>query len=65
MQRLVDMLDSLKSRNVNPLCNNNNNNAVSVTTKWETFESGVGSLNAPSSVLSSSTRITHDWELFD
>lgn len=62
VQGLVDQLDSLKARNVNPF--SSRSNAVSVTTNWETFESGVGSLNAPPPV-SSSTAVTSDWEQFD
>ncbi|KAK2643464.1 hypothetical protein Ddye_025227 [Dipteronia dyeriana] len=68
VQSLVDTLDSLKARNSNPLSNsktNNSSNAVSVRTKWETFEGGVGSLNAPTTPIQSCTKITHDWELFD
>ncbi|KAH7549861.1 hypothetical protein ACOSP7_025165 [Xanthoceras sorbifolium] len=62
VQSLVDKLDNLKMRNPNPF--SKNNNAVSVTTKWESFDSGVGSLNAPTPIQSS-TKITQDWELFD
>ncbi|KAF8006077.1 hypothetical protein BT93_K0392 [Corymbia citriodora subsp. variegata] len=62
VQGLVDQLDSLKARNVNPFISRSN--AVSVTTNWETFESGVGSLNAPPP-MSSSTEVTSDWEQFD
>lgn len=62
MQGLVDKLDSLKARNVYPF--SNRSNAVSVTTNWETFKSGVGSLNAPTP-MSSSTEVTSDWEQFD
>ncbi|KAF5471506.1 hypothetical protein F2P56_008294 [Juglans regia] len=61
VQNLVETLDNLKARNSNP--NSNSSNAVSVTTKWETFDSGVGSLTAPPP--SSSTKITQDWEQFD
>ncbi|XP_059296478.1 BAG family molecular chaperone regulator 4-like [Lycium ferocissimum] len=45
VQSLVETMDAVKARNSNPF--SNNSNAVSVTTQWETFESGVGSLNAP------------------
>ncbi|PRQ42874.1 putative BAG domain-containing protein [Rosa chinensis] len=41
-----------------------NGNAVSVTTKWETFDSGLGSLSAPTP-MPSSTEVTEDWEKFD
>ncbi|XP_061368251.1 BAG family molecular chaperone regulator 4-like [Gastrolobium bilobum] len=60
VQNLVDTLDSLKARNSNPF----SDNAVTVTTQWETFESGMESSNAPSPT-SSSTKITQDWERFD
>ncbi|CAL8998948.1 PREDICTED: BAG family molecular chaperone regulator 4-like [Prunus mume] len=63
VQSFVDTLDKLKARNSNPF-SNKSSNAVSVTTKWERFELGVGSLNAPTP-LPSSTKITQDWELFD
>ncbi|XP_062086291.1 BAG family molecular chaperone regulator 4-like [Humulus lupulus] len=63
VQSFVDTLDNLKARNSNFL-GNNTKNAVSVSTKWETFESGLGSLSAPSS-MQSSTKITQQWELFD
>lgn len=59
VQNYVETMDALKIRNANPLCRN----TVAVTTKWETFDSGVGSLNAPPP--SASTKITQDWESFD
>lgn len=62
VQNLVETVDGLKARNSNPF--SGNGNAVSVTTQWETFDSGVGSLNAPSP-MASSTKITQDWEQFD
>ncbi|XP_027335819.1 BAG family molecular chaperone regulator 4-like [Abrus precatorius] len=62
VQNLVDTLDSLKARNSNPF--SNSSNSVTVTTQWETFDSGMESSDAPSST-SSSTKITHDWERFD
>ncbi|XP_031271861.1 BAG family molecular chaperone regulator 4-like [Pistacia vera] len=62
VQSFVDTVDSLKARNSNPF--SNSGNAVSVTTKWETFESGVGCLSAPAP-LQPSTKITQDWESFD
>lgn len=62
VQNLVDKLDNLKARNSNPFCGSSD--AVSVTTKWETFDSGVGSLSAPPP-MASSTKITQDWEQFD
>lgn len=62
VQSLVDKVDSLKARNSNPF--SNSNKAVSVTTKWETFDSGMGSLSAPPP-FPSSTEVTQDWERFD
>ncbi|EXB37958.1 BAG family molecular chaperone regulator 4 [Morus notabilis] len=63
VQSFVDTLDNLKARNSNPF--SNSNNSVSVTTKWETFESGLGSLCSPTVPLQTSTKITQEWELFD
>ncbi|XP_061366425.1 BAG family molecular chaperone regulator 4-like [Gastrolobium bilobum] len=62
VQEFVDTVDSLKARNSNPY--SHIGKAVSVTTQWETFDSGMGSLNAPTST-SSSANITQDWERFD
>ncbi|RVW13667.1 BAG family molecular chaperone regulator 4 [Vitis vinifera] len=62
VQSLVEMLDTLKARNSNPF--STKSNAVSVTTKWETFESGLGSLTAPPP-MPSSTAVNQDWETFD
>ncbi|KAK5836809.1 BAG family molecular chaperone regulator 4 [Gossypium arboreum] len=52
----------LKTRNSNPF--SDKHKAVSVTTNWETFDSGMGSLTAPPP-MSSSTNTTQDWERFD
>ncbi|CAI9301023.1 unnamed protein product [Lactuca saligna] len=59
VQRFVDILDSLK------LIKSKNHSdkrvaAVTITEKWETFESGIGS-----HVHQTSTKITKDWEQFD
>jgi hypothetical protein len=62
IQSFVDTLENLKARNSKSF--SHNSNAVSVTTKWETFASGVGSLNAPVP-LQSATKLNQDWELFD
>ncbi|CAB4284826.1 unnamed protein product [Prunus armeniaca] len=62
VQHFVDALDTLKVRNNNPF--NNSSNAASVTTKWETFDSGVGCLSAPTP-MPSSTEVNQDWEHFD
>ncbi|KAK9159144.1 hypothetical protein Scep_005718 [Stephania cephalantha] len=55
VQNLVETLDSLKAGKTP--------NAATVSTKWETFESGLGSLQAPAPL--SSSRVTQDWEQFD
>ncbi|KAJ0087666.1 hypothetical protein Patl1_31397 [Pistacia atlantica] len=47
VQKFHETLDSLKAKNSNPFSNSSNPNAVTVTTQWETFDSGVGSLNPP------------------
>ncbi|KAL5720973.1 hypothetical protein ACHQM5_013588 [Ranunculus cassubicifolius] len=60
IQNLVETLDNLKSRNSNPF--RNGTKAVAVTTKWQKFESGFGSLSAPTTTIS--TKITKDWEVF-
>ncbi|KAG8377057.1 hypothetical protein BUALT_Bualt09G0128400 [Buddleja alternifolia] len=43
VQSFVETMDILKSRNSNPFSNVNNN--ISITTQWETFEPGFGSMN--------------------
>jgi len=58
VQNFHEILDSLKARNPKPLGNSGN---ASVTTEWETFDSGSGSSSPPPSIPSS-TRITQDWE---
>ena len=62
VQSLVETLDKLKARNANPF--SDHNKAVSVTTQWETFENGMGSLSAPPPRVSS-TQDNTDWEQFD
>ncbi|PON94320.1 Molecular chaperone regulator [Trema orientale] len=62
VQKYVETLDTLKARNANPF--KNTGNAVSVTTQWETFDNGVGSLSAPPPTQSP-TKVTQDWERFD
>lgn len=61
VQGYVDTLDALKARNSNPF--GHCSNTVAVTTNWETFDSGVGSLTPPS--VSSSSKVTQDWERFE
>ncbi|XP_044473283.1 BAG family molecular chaperone regulator 4 [Mangifera indica] len=62
VQKFHNTLDNLKAKNSNPF--NDSSNAVKVTTQWETFDSGMGSLNPPPP-MSSSTTINQDWEQFD
>ncbi|EFJ27783.1 hypothetical protein SELMODRAFT_164705 [Selaginella moellendorffii] len=61
VQNYVDFLDNLKTKNSipHPLASRNS----VVTTKWETFDSGVGSLTAPPP--QGTPNITTDWEKFD
>eukprot|EP00249_Psilotum_nudum_P016573 c25888_g1_i2 orf=781-1599(+) len=59
VQNFVEVVDALKVRNSSPICSN----SVVVTTQWETFDSGVGSLMAPPPLASSS--MATNWELFD
>lgn len=63
VQSYVDALDALKTKNANPF-GTSFTNSVSVSTNWETFDSGVGSLTPPS-VSSSSAKITQNWEQFE
>lgn len=63
VQSYADTIDNLKARNFN-VSSNAAINAVSVITKWEPFESGVGSLKPPTAIQSS-TVITQEWEQFD
>ncbi|XP_057499488.1 BAG family molecular chaperone regulator 4-like [Actinidia eriantha] len=62
VQSLVDTVDYLKARNSNPL--GNSSKTDSVTTKRETFDSGMGSLSAPQP-SPPSTEVTQDWEQLD
>uniref|UniRef100_A0A2P2K6X6 Uncharacterized protein MANES_09G108800 n=1 Tax=Rhizophora mucronata TaxID=61149 RepID=A0A2P2K6X6_RHIMU len=62
VQSFHEILDNLKARNSKPF--SNGDNSVTVTTNWETFDSGMGSLTPPPPT-SSSIRITQDWERFD
>jgi hypothetical protein len=57
----VETLDKLKARNANPF--SDHNKAVSVTTQWETFENGMGSLSAPPP-RASSTQANTGWEQY-
>ncbi|CAL1378675.1 unnamed protein product [Linum trigynum] len=63
IQNFHELLDNLKATNAKPV--NTNVNVATVTTDWETFDSGMGSLTPPPPGTSSSTAITEDWERFD
>ncbi|BAT84055.1 hypothetical protein VIGAN_04132400 [Vigna angularis var. angularis] len=58
-ENFVDTLDALKERNSKPVPTTVK--TVSVGTQWEHFDSGMGSLNAPTS----SANFTQDWERHD
>ncbi|CAN4101859.1 unnamed protein product [Withania somnifera] len=62
IQSFVDKLDNFKARNFNLVSNCTGTNSM-VTTKWEKFDSGIGSLNAPNQ-LHQSTEITQESQLF-
>ncbi|XP_047060207.1 BAG family molecular chaperone regulator 4-like [Lolium rigidum] len=62
IQNLVEVLDKLKARNANPF--SDQDKSASVSTEWETFDNGMGSLNAPPARFSSTQNDT-DWEQFD
>ncbi|GMI79880.1 BCL-2-associated athanogene 4 [Hibiscus trionum] len=62
VQNFHDTLDKLKTRNSNPF--SDKQNAVKVSTNWETFDSGMGSLTPPPP-MSFSTNQSPDWERFD
>lgn len=61
IQNIVEALDSLKALNSNPFIDNS---TVSITTAWETFDSGSGNVNAPFP-SADAAMITNDWEHFD
>lgn len=61
IQGFVEEMDILKERNSNPF--GDYNNTMSVTTEWEKFDSGVGSLTAPTPMTP--TKVTQEWEQFD
>jgi len=63
VQGLVDMVDSLKARNSNPF--SQSGSPATVTTHWETFDTGTEGSNEDPSTTSSSAKISQDWERFD
>lgn len=54
------MIDNFKARN-SSIVSNCIGTISMVNTKWEKFDSGIGSLNAPNQ----STKVTQEWEVFD
>lgn len=62
IQRLVEEMDILKAKNSTPF--SEDDNTVSVTTKWEKFDSGVGSFTPPNPPPAP-TSATPEWEQFD
>ncbi|KAK1412747.1 hypothetical protein QVD17_34238 [Tagetes erecta] len=64
IQGFVDILDGLKLTMSSKRFDQRVVSTVTVMAKWETFDSGVGSLNAPNHVHNS-TKITKDWEQFE
>ncbi|KAF8099788.1 hypothetical protein N665_0237s0042 [Sinapis alba] len=61
-QKLQEAVDTLKGRCSNPFVDQSK--AAAVSTEWETFGNGVGSLNPPPPA-SPSANVTQDWEKFD
>lgn len=55
-------MDILKAKNSTPF--SEDDNTVSVTTKWEKFDSGVGSLTPPNPPPAP-TSATPEWEQYD
>lgn len=62
VQKLQEGVDTLKGRCSNPFVDQTK--AAAVSTEWETFGNGVGSLNPPPPA-SPSANVTQDWEKFD
>ncbi|XP_004240412.1 BAG family molecular chaperone regulator 4 [Solanum lycopersicum] len=60
IQSFVDMIDNFKARN-SSIVSNCIGTISMVNTKWEKFDSGIGSLNAPNQ----SPKVTQEWEVFD
>lgn len=61
VQKLQEAVDRLKARCSNPFVDQSK--AAAVSTEWESFGNGVGSLNPPPA--SPSANVTQDWEKFD
>uniref|UniRef100_A0A1J3DLH3 BAG family molecular chaperone regulator 4 n=1 Tax=Noccaea caerulescens TaxID=107243 RepID=A0A1J3DLH3_NOCCA len=62
VQKLQEAVDTLKARCSNPFVDQSK--AAAVSTEWESFGNGVGSLNPPPPA-SPSSNVTQDWEKFD
>ncbi|CAH8268288.1 unnamed protein product [Arabidopsis lyrata] len=62
VQNLQEIVDKLKARCSNPFVDQSK--AAAVSTEWESFGNGVGSLNPPPPA-SPSANVTQDWEKFD
>ncbi|EOA24566.1 hypothetical protein CARUB_v10017833mg [Capsella rubella] len=62
VQILQESVDKLKARCSNPFVDQSK--AAAVSTEWESFGNGVGSLNPPPPA-SPSAGVTQDWERFD
>ncbi|AAC14405.1 unknown [Arabidopsis thaliana] len=62
IQNLQEAVDKLKARCSNPFVDQSK--AAAVSTEWESFGNGVGSLNPPPPA-SPSANVTQDWEKFD
>ncbi|CAH2064365.1 unnamed protein product [Thlaspi arvense] len=62
VQKLQEAVDALKARCSNPFVDQSK--AAAVSTEWESFGNGVGSLNPPPPA-SPSAYVTQDWQKFD
>lgn len=62
IQNLVETIDSLRGLRMQPEPPASEPNVV-VTTNWETFDNGLGSLSAPPPASAPHTNT--DWETFD
>ncbi|KFK34422.1 hypothetical protein AALP_AA5G142700 [Arabis alpina] len=62
VQKLQEIVDNLKARCSNPFVDQSK--AAAVSTEWESFGNGVGSLTPPPPA-SPSASVTQDWEKFD
>ncbi|KAH0462864.1 hypothetical protein IEQ34_010439 [Dendrobium chrysotoxum] len=63
IQHYVELLDALKVAARNPNPSSNSSNGTTVTTQWQTFDSGMGSLTPPAA--NPFTQINDKWEKFE